>query len=68
MKHHPVYHLKGEHWHIQIVCDSEIKHQMILTVKLNSKQLHFHKREYPSQQMMAYIYVVKAYIYPSNKK
>lgn len=60
MKHHPVYHLKGESWHVQIVCDSEIKQQTILTVKLNSKQLHIHKREYPSEQMMAYIYVLKA--------
>lgn len=49
-------------------CDTEIKQQTILTVKLNSKQLHIHKREYPSEKMMAYIYMLKAYIYPSTKK
>lgn len=68
MKHHLVCHLKGESWHVHIVCDSEIKQQTILTVKLSSKQLHIHKREYPSEQMMAYVYVLIAYIYPSTKK
>lgn len=57
MKHDCVYHLKRKCWHIQIVI-----------LKLNSKQLHIHKREYPSEKMMAYIYMLKVYIYPSTKK
>lgn len=49
-------------------CDTEIKQKTILSVKLNNKQLHIHKRKYPSEKMMAYIHALKAYIFPSTKK
>lgn len=49
-------------------CDTEIKQKTILTLKLNNKQLHTHKREYPSEKIMAYIHTLKAYIYPRTKK